>query len=116
MVEIGFDAGTRVSAVPGVAGGASSFDLAVVPTAGLAPPEPDDSVIDRVGQWSTWGADRHRLRDRMRELRIAPWSDATSDGVSLRMAAARAALGRLAEWTPEWANRPAKSCKGDFPN
>jgi hypothetical protein len=107
VVEIGFDAGTRVSAVPGVAGGASSFDLAVVPTAGLAPDEPDDSVIDRVGQWSTWGADRHRLRDRMRELRIAPWSDATGEGVSLRMAAARAALGRLAEWTPEWANRPA---------
>ena len=98
---------TRVSAVPGVGGGASSFDLAVVPTAGLAPAEPDDAVIDRVGQWSTWGADRHRLRDRMRELRIAPWSDATGEGVSLRMAAARAALGRLAEWTPEWANRPA---------
>jgi hypothetical protein len=61
---------------------------------GLAPPDPDDTVVDRVGLWSTWGADRHRLRDRLRELRIAPWSDATADGATLRMAAARAALGR----------------------
>jgi hypothetical protein len=107
VVEIGFDAGTRASAIPGVGGAAPALDLAVVPTAALAPADPDDSVIDRVGTWSTWGADRHRLRDRMRELRIAPWSDATGDGATLRMAAARAALGRLAEWTPEWDDRPA---------
>jgi len=107
VVEIGYDAGTRVSAAPGIGGAAPVLDLAVVPTAALAPPEPDDGVIDRVGLWSTWGADRHRLRDRMRELRIAPWSDATGEGVTLRMAAARAALGRLAEWTPEWADRAA---------
>jgi hypothetical protein len=81
-------------------------DLAVVPTACLAPGDPDDAVVDRVGAWSTWGADRHRLRDRLRELRISPWADATGDGATLRMAAARAALGRLAEWTPEWDDRP----------
>jgi len=107
VVEIGYDAGTRVSAAPGIGGGAPALDIAIVPTAALAPSDPDDSVIDRVGLWSTWGADRHRLRDRMRELRIAPWADATGEGVALRMAAARAALGRLAEWTPEWADRPA---------
>lgn len=106
VVEIGFDAGTRAGASPGIGGGPPVVDLAVVPTAALAPSDPDDSVIDRVGLWSTWGADRHRLRDRLRELRIAPWADATGDGVTLRMAAARAALGRLAEWTPEWAERP----------
>jgi hypothetical protein len=106
VVEVGFDAGTRAAATPGVAGGTATLDLAVVPTAALAPSDPDDSVIDRVGVWSTWGADRHRLRDRLRELRIAPWADATGDGVTLRMAAARAALGRLAEWTPEWDDRP----------
>jgi hypothetical protein len=106
VVEIGFDGGTRASAAPGVGGGPSSLDLAVVPDAALAPPDPDDTVVDRVSVWSsTWGADRHRLRDRLRELRIAPWSDATSDGATLRMAAARAALGRLAEWTPEWNDR-----------
>ncbi len=107
VVEIGFDGGTRASATPGVGGGAPAIDLAVVPTAALAPSDPDDSVIDRVGLWSTWGADRHRLRDRLRELRIAPWADATGDGATLRMAAARAALGRLAEYTPEWDDRPA---------
>jgi hypothetical protein len=107
VVEVGFDAGTRAAGAPGIAGGVPTLDMAVVPTAALAPSEPDDSVIDRVGLWSTWGADRHRLRDRMRELRIAPWADATGDGATLRMAAARAALGRLAEWTPEWADRPA---------
>jgi hypothetical protein len=106
VVEIGFDGGTRAAAAPGVAGGPPMRDLALVPTACLTPIDPDDSVIDRVGQWSTWGADRHRLRDRLRELRVSPWADATGDGVTLRMAAARAALGRLAEWTPDWAGRP----------
>jgi hypothetical protein len=43
----------------------------------------------------------------MRELRIAPWADATGDGVALRLAATRAALSCLARWTPEWAARPA---------
>jgi len=106
VVEIGFDAGTRAGALPGVGGGPPSVDLAVVPTAALAPADPDDSVVDRVGRWSTWGADRHRLRDRLRELRIAPWADAAGEGATLRMAAARAALERLDEWTPEWADRP----------
>ena len=105
VVEIGFDGGSRAAAAPGVGGGPPMRDLAVVPNAALAPADPDDLVIDRVGQWSTWGADRHRLRDRLRELRISPWADATGDGVTLRMAAARAALGRLAEGTPEWPDR-----------
>ena len=106
VVEIGYDAGTRASAVPGVGGAPATVDLAVVPSAGLAPADPDDAVVDRVSQWSTWGADRHRLRDRLRELRIAPWADATGDGATLRLAAARAALSRLAEWTPDWDDRP----------
>jgi hypothetical protein len=106
VVEVGFDAGTRAGAAPSVAGITPALDLAIVPAAALAPADPDDSVVDRVGRWSTWGVDRHRLRDRMRELRIAPWADATGDGVTLRMAAARASLGRIAEATPEWADRP----------
>jgi hypothetical protein len=106
VVEIGYDAGSRAAASPGVGGGPAVVDLAVVPEACLAPADPDDAVVDRVGAWSTWGADRHRLRDRLRELRISPWADATGDGSTLRMAAARAALGRLAAWTPEWEDRP----------
>jgi hypothetical protein len=106
IVEIGYDAGTRASAGPAGGGGPAVSDLAIVPAAALAHADPDDSVVDRVGAWSTWGADRHRLRDRLRELRISPWSDCGGDGVMLRLASARAALGRLAEWTPEWEARP----------
>ena len=107
IVEIGFDAGTRVGAWPAIGNGDSGLDLAVVPTAGLAPADPDDVVVDRVATWSSQASDRHRLRDRLRELRIAPWADAAGDGVELRMAAARSALVCLARWTPEWLARPA---------
>ena len=72
-----------------------------------APADPDDAAVDRVLAWTTVVSDRHRLRDRLRELRIAPWADATEDGVALRMAAARAALGRMVEATPEFATEPA---------
>ncbi len=107
IVEIGFDGGTRAGAWPSESGGLAELDLAIVPSAALAPDEPDDHVVDRVATWATWTSDRHRLRDRMRELRIAPWADATGEGVALRMAAARAALSSLDRWTPEWAERPA---------
>lgn len=106
IVETGFDGGTRASAWPGGWSGVAGLDLAIVPTAGLAPADPDDQAVDRVAGWSTWIADRHRLRDRMRELRIAPWADAAGEGVALRMAAARAALSCLARWTPAWTDRP----------
>lgn len=107
VVEIGVDGGTRAGAWPGGWSGVAGLDLAIVPSAGLAPADPDDQVVDRVATWSTGTTDRHRLRDRMRELRIAPWADATGEGVALRLAAARAALSCLARWTPEWADRPA---------
>jgi hypothetical protein len=107
IVDIGYDAGTRAAAWPAGAADAAASDLAIVPSAGLAPADPDDDAVDRVATWSTWTSDRHRLRDRMRELRIAPWADATGEGAALRMAAARAALSCLARWTPGWNERPA---------
>jgi hypothetical protein len=107
VVDIGFDAGTRAGAWPAAWLGTAGLDLAIVPAAGMAPADPDDLVVDRLAIWSTGTTDRHRLRDRMRELRIAPLADATSDGLALRMAAARAALSCLALWTPEWGERPA---------
>jgi hypothetical protein len=107
LVEVGYDGGLRAVASPGGPNEAPSVDVAIVPSARLAPADPDDAAVDRVLAWSTVLSDRHRLRDRMRELRIAPWSEATGDGVALRMAAARAALGRLAEATPEVADLPA---------
>jgi hypothetical protein len=107
VVEIGYDGGTRVGAWPAIGDGTSGLDFAVVPTAALAPEDPDDSVIDRVATWSSHAGDRHRLRDDLRELRIAPWADVSGDGVELRMAAARSGLVCLAHWTPEWLDRPA---------
>ena len=107
IVEVGFDTGTRVGAWPAIGKRSSGMDLAVVPSAGLAPADPDDAVVDRVATWSSQAGDRHRLRDRLRELRIVPWADATGEGIELRMAAARSALVCLAHWTPEWLKRPA---------
>ena len=107
VVEIGYDAGSRAGAWPAVGNGGSGLDLAVVSSAALVPDDPDDTFLDGVARWSTLGADRHRLRDRLHELRIAPWADATGDGAALRMAVARVALGHLAASTPGWADRPA---------
>lgn len=106
IVEIGFDGGTRAGAWPATGAATADLDLAIVPSAGLAPADPDDPAVDRIATWSTWTNDRHRLRDRMRELRIAPWADATGEGAGVRLAAARAALSCLVRWTPDWAERP----------
>ncbi len=51
--------------------------------------------------------DRHRLRDRLRELRLWPWSGIAGDGARLRLAAARAALGVLIAATPDQSALPA---------
>jgi hypothetical protein len=98
-IMLGHDAAARAVAVPGSGGEPSTVRLGVVPAAAVAPEEPDDEVVDGIIAWSTMPADRHRIRDRMRELRIAPWSDPAGDGAALRMAAARAALTRLAHAT-----------------
>jgi hypothetical protein len=107
LLEIGYDGGLRALATPATATDGPRLDLAIVPSAGLAPADPDDAAVDRVMAWLTMASDRHRLRDRLRELRIAPWSDTTGEGIALRMAAARAALGRLADATPDDAVAPA---------
>lgn len=107
-IVLGHDAAVRVMATPSAGGVRNQPEVAVVPAAAVAPEDPDDAAVDGVLVWSTVAADRHRLRDRLRELRIAPWSDAAGDGAALRMAAARAALGRLLQHTdaPVWQETP----------
>ncbi len=100
-VEIAYDAGMRTVAEPSLGRDEQSVSTAVVVSAALVPPEPDDATLDRVLGWSTIQTDRHRMRDRLRELRIAPWADAAGEGAVVRLAAARAALGRLLEATRE---------------
>jgi len=95
VIVLGHDASVRVSATPAGGGGTPTIDLAIVPAAAVAPSDPDDVVVDGVLLWSTTVSDRHRIRDRLRELRIAPWADPAGDGAALRMAASRAALVRL---------------------
>jgi hypothetical protein len=99
FIEIGFNAGMRVVAQPPTGGDEYSVESAVVTVAALADPEPDDAHVDRVLGWCTAVTDRHRLRDRLRELRIAPWADAAGDGALVRLAAARSAVTRLVEAT-----------------
>jgi len=105
-IVLGHDAGVRAAAEPSLGGTGREVQLAVVPAAAVAPDEPDDAIIDGILVWSTVQSDRHRLRDRMRELRIAPWADAAGDGAALRMAAARAALVRLVAATPHFDQAP----------
>jgi hypothetical protein len=107
LIEIGFDGGLRATAAPGIGGNDSVARVSVVADAGLVPPDPDDDTVDRVLAWSTMPLDRHRLRDRLRELRLWPWSGIAGDGARLRLAAARAALGVLVAATPEQSALPA---------
>ncbi|MBA2757885.1 MAG: hypothetical protein H0U37_10680 [Chloroflexi bacterium] len=107
LIGLGHDASVRASASPAAGGVEGTPRLAVVPGASVAPEEPDDAVIDAVSGWSTLPSDRHRLRDRMRELRIAPSADAPGEGTALRMAAARAALHRLIAAAPDPPGTPS---------
>lgn len=106
-IVLGHDASVRVVAAPSAGGVEAAARVAVVADAAVAPDDPDDAAVDAVLVWSTVASDRHRLRDRLRELRIAPWADAAGDGAALRMAAARAALTRLAARTANVAGEPA---------
>ncbi len=105
-IILGHDAAVRATASPSAGGEPAVSRLAVVAAAAVAPDDPDDADVDGVLVWSTIPSDRHRLRDRMRELRIAPWADTAGDGAALRMAAARASLVRLVAATPQFGDAP----------
>ena len=107
LIEIGFDGGLRATASPGIGGNDSVAAVSIVADACLVPPESTDATVDRVLAWSTMPLDRHRLRDRLRELRLWPWSGIAGDGARLRLAAARAAMTILVEATPEQSALPA---------
>jgi len=94
-VDIGRSAGLRVVATPGAPGRPASAAWAVHPDAALVPRSITDEVVDGVLAWSVVALDRHRMRDRLRELRDAPWGEPYGDGALLRLAAARAAVARL---------------------
>ncbi|HXU86072.1 MAG TPA: hypothetical protein VN773_09715 [Verrucomicrobiae bacterium] len=107
LIEIGFNGGLRATAVPGSGGNDAVTTVSIVADAALVPPESTDATVDRVLAWSTMPLDRHRLRDRLRELRLWPWSGIGGDGARLRLAAARAAMTILVDATPEQSAMPA---------
>jgi hypothetical protein len=107
LIEIGFDGGLRATAGPGIGGNDAVATISIVADACLVPPESTDATVDRVLAWSTMPLDRHRLRDRLRELRLWPWSGIGGDGARLRLAAARAAMTILIDATPEQSALPA---------
>ncbi len=107
LIEIGFDGGLRATASPGIGGSDAEPTVSIIADAGLVPAESTDATVDRVLAWSTMPLDRHRLRDRLRELRLWPWSGIAGDGARLRLAAARAALTILVDATPEQSALPA---------
>ncbi len=55
----------------------------------------DAAAFDRLEAWATLALDRARLRDRVAELQVLPWSDLDGEGAILRATALRAALERL---------------------
>ena len=74
--------------------------------ASFAPDDPSEEVIDSVFAWSTAALDRHRLTDRLHDLRLVPWGEADGDGAIFRLAAAKAAFSRLIEAATELAASP----------
>jgi hypothetical protein len=107
ILEVGHDGGARVMAAPGVAGGDPTSTAVATAGGALIPAALGEELVDQVLAWTTGSLDRHRMADRLRDLRSAPWSDASGDGARLRLAAARAALARIAGVTPEMAAQPA---------
>ncbi len=80
---------------------------ALVAGAGIVREEPDDELLDGVIGWSSVPIDRPRLRDRLRELWLAPWAEAHGEGALLRLTVARAALQRLVAATPQFDDLPS---------
>lgn len=101
-VEIGLDGGLRCRAEPygqGSKSVVSSHGSAA--GASLAPIDPSEEIVESVLAWSTTSPDRYRLTDRLCDLRQVPWGEVDGEGALFRLAAAKAAVERLVEATPE---------------
>lgn len=106
IVEVGLQGGLLARAEPyGQGHFAVVSSHAGLADASFAPNNPSEEVIDGVLAWSTVALDRHRVMDRLNDLRLVPWGEADGDGASFRLAAAKAAFGRLIEATPEFSDR-----------
>ena len=101
-VEVGLNGGLRCRAEPfGPGHRAVVASHGVMASGSFSPVDLPDEVIDGVLSWSTVAFDRQRLADRLNDLRIWPWGEAEGEGALLRLAAAKAAVSRLVDGTPE---------------
>jgi hypothetical protein len=107
LVDIGFDGGLRAMASPGVADQGPAAVAVRTAQAALAPGDVDDAGVDAVLAWTTGSLDRHRMGDRLMDLRGQPWADVSGEGARLRLAATRAALARLAAHSPDIGAMPS---------
>jgi hypothetical protein len=91
-VEVGAGAGSRTLAAPG-----GEVAHVVLEAGALVPASimDDEATAEGILRWSALPGDPLGLADRLRNLRLDPWRDATGDGARLRLAALRAALVRL---------------------
>ncbi|HYN70851.1 MAG TPA: hypothetical protein VEX41_11685, partial [Candidatus Eisenbacteria bacterium] len=107
LLDIGFDGGLRAIATPGVADDGPSAIVVRSSAAALVPPEPDATTVEEVLSWTTGSLDRHRMGDRLQDLRSQPWGDPAGDGARVRLAATRAALARLVAESRDLSRLPA---------
>jgi hypothetical protein len=105
LVDVGASAGQIARADPTGAGGPSRHRSATLAGGALVPLDLDDEVVDGVALWASDTGDRYRLRDRLVGLREDPHGGGTGEGATLRLAAARAAVARLAAAVP-WTWQP----------
>jgi hypothetical protein len=102
VVEVGLQGGLRARSEPvGQGHFAVVSSHSCLAEASFAPSDPSEEVVDGVMAWSTTTQDRHRLMDRLNDLRLTPWGEADGEGAVFRLAAAKAAVARLVEATPE---------------
>jgi hypothetical protein len=107
LIDIGLDGGLRAMASPGIADQGPAAVSVRTAQAALVAGEVDDAQVDAVLAWTTGSLDRHRMGDRLMDLRIQPWADVSGEGARLRLAATRAALARLAEHSPDIGAMPS---------
>lgn len=99
LLEVGMSGAVRARATPAARpGDPAELVSGEAPSAALGLAD-DDAALDRIEAWTTLAVDRARLRDRLAELRLAPWADLGGDGALLRAAALRASIERLVEAT-----------------
>jgi len=107
VVEVGLQGGLWSRSEPvGQGHLAVASSHACLADASFAPENPSEEVIDGVLAWSTTSLDRHRAMDRLNDLRLVPWGEADGDGAAFRLAAAKAAVGRLVESSPTMVGNP----------